>query len=85
MPTSLTIVLAALVVLGRFAIEPRLELPTREGTYEAFAHLFVGGLFGAWLALCKTKAQCKGRWCLALALGLSLFELAMFIYQKFLS
>ena len=33
------------LVIGRFTIEPRLDLPTWEGTYETVAHLFVGGLF----------------------------------------
>lgn len=39
-------------VLGllRFWITPRLNLPTAIGSYEAFSHLWVGGLFGAAIA-----------------------------------
>jgi hypothetical protein len=88
MPTSLTIVLSALVVLGRFVIEPRLDLPTLEGSYEAFSHLYVGGLFGFWWARrghISERVYADGLRALILAVGLSLFELAMFIYQKFLS
>lgn len=69
------------VVIGvlRFVITPRLNLPTAEGSYEAVAHLFVGGLFGAWLV--KPK---KALWC-ATAVGLSLLELVMFVAQKSLA
>lgn len=36
--------------LLRFVITPRLDLPTATGSYEAFAHLWVGGLIGAAVA-----------------------------------
>jgi hypothetical protein len=61
---------------GRFGITPRLELPTAEGSYEAVAHMFVGGLFGAWAV-----KPTKWLW-LAMAVAISLVELAMFIIQK---
>jgi len=77
---------AAVVVLGRFAIEPRLDLPTMEGSYEAFAHLFVGGLFGACLASQGTRHDAiygDSAFYFLLGLMLSLFELAIFLVQKF--
>ena len=48
--TDTVLVLLTLVVAGlRCLMAPRLDLPTAQGSYEAFAHLFVGGLFGAWM------------------------------------
>lgn len=38
-----------------------------QGSYEAIAHLFVGGILGAWLAT-------RERWLLAIAIGLSVVE-----------
>jgi hypothetical protein len=55
---------------------PRLDLPTAQGSYEAFAHLFVGGLFGAWVVK-RTKLL----W-LVLAVSVSILELVLFIVQK---
>ena len=40
-----------------------------EGSYEAFAHLFIGGLIGAWLVK-------RERLYLGLVVGLSIVELA---------
>jgi len=45
------------------------------GSYQAFAHLFVGGLIGAWLAS-------KDKVCLVLLLYLCLIELGCFLYSK---
>lgn len=49
MTKLLLIIAIAACGIGRFFIVPRLQLPTWEGSYEAFSHLFAGGLFGAWL------------------------------------
>lgn len=37
-------IFAFLILLGRIWITPRLNVPTIEGCYESFAHLFVGFL-----------------------------------------
>lgn len=77
---------AVVLVVGRFLITPRLDVPTMVGCYEAFAHLFVGGLFGVWFNRKGTRAEaiCPiGFDCLVLAIALSLFELVMFLIQKF--
>lgn len=72
--------LVALVVgVLRLLITPRLDLPTTEGCYEAFAHIFVGGLFGAWLV----RRPAKSLW-LVLALCISTVELTAFLVQKFM-
>jgi hypothetical protein len=64
------------VIVGRLLIVPRLDLPTAEGSYEAFAHLFVGGLFGAWMV-----KRTEWLW-LSLAIAASILELVIFIVQK---
>ena len=70
------VVLILLVVLFGVA---RFFIPTHElsvhGSYEAFAHLFVGGLIGAWLV---SKNKVYG----LLALGLSGLELTAFLTLK---
>jgi hypothetical protein len=38
-----------------------------QGSYEALAHLFVGGLIGAWLVT-------KARWLLVVGIGLTIVE-----------
>ena len=43
------ITVAIALGIGRLFITPRLKIPTWSGSYEAFAHLFVGGLIGAYL------------------------------------
>lgn len=59
------------VGIGRFFIPKHgLSLP---GTYEAFAHLFVGGLIGVWLAT-------KNKTYLYLVLSLSAVELFAFLF-----
>lgn len=67
---------AVSTIVGRCIITPRLDLPTAEGSYEAFAHLFVGALFGAGITR-------KDAFWFGIAIGLSLFELVMFLLQKF--
>lgn len=52
MRAALWLVALAMAVL-RFFIPTRDLSPS--GSYEAFAHLFVGGLLGAWLATKKCK------------------------------
>jgi hypothetical protein len=75
--TDTVLVLLTLVVAGvRCLMAPRLDLPTAQGSYEAFAHLFVGGLFGAWVVR-RTKLL----W-LVLAASVSILELVLFIVQK---
>ena len=46
-----------------------------EGSYEAFAHLFVGGLIGAWLVT-------RERLYLGLVIGLSIVELASALFKR---
>lgn len=86
MGRSLALVGAIVVVLGRVLVEPRLDLPTVEGSCEAFAHLFVGGLFGACLASRGTRHDAiygDSTFYFLLGTMLSLFELAIFLVQKF--
>ncbi len=45
-----------------------------EGSYEAFAHLFVGGLIGAWLVT-------RERLYLGLVIGLSIVELVSAFFK----
>lgn len=80
--------IAAAIAIARLFITPRLNVPTAEGSYEAVAHLFVGGLFGAWWMHYShdemnfhevTKSR---NYFLFIALGPSLFELGMFLIQK---
>ncbi len=85
----LLVVTCALAVV-RFHITPRLNLPTSEGSYEACAHLFVGGLIGAWLIArnggVSTYAIVQRRQtayiCGVLALLLTVVELVCFLIQK---
>lgn len=87
------LIFISLVIIGiRIVITPRLNLPTYEGSYEAFAHMFVGGLFGCaiktWIARKDIDyydydygaEDAKFYWYLAWAV--SLFELFMFTIQK---
>jgi hypothetical protein len=61
-----------LCAVGRFLIPGHaLSLP---GTYEAFAHLWVGGLLGAWC--------CSRNWRLLAAVGLlSVLEVVLFLLR----
>jgi hypothetical protein len=94
---KLIILSALLFAVGRFFITPRLNLPTIEGSYEAFAHLYVGYLFGAavhWQNMINSHrlfitsiyeelrfAATKNLYFQA-AILLSLLELVMFMVQK---
>ncbi len=89
---NILLIITILLGIGRFFITPRLNLPTVEGLYETTAHLFVGGLFGAWFAGYKLRKIFPletrimfgtiNDW-LFMAIGLSLLELIMFLLQKF--
>ena len=46
---------------------PRTHPVSMQGSYEALAHLFVGGVIGAWLVT-------RARWLLAIAIGLTAVE-----------
>ena len=61
----------------RFALPPRLEIPTAVGSYEAFVHLFTGGLIGAWMV-----KRSEWSW-LAMAVAISLLEVVVFLVQKY--
>jgi hypothetical protein len=70
---SLIVLIAIAVGIGRpFLSSHPLSL---EGSYEAFAHLFVGGLIGAWLF----KRQ---RLYLGLVIALSVVELASALLKR---
>jgi hypothetical protein len=60
-------VITVAVVLG--IIRPFLapHPVSMQGSYEALAHLFVGGVIGAWLVT-------RARWLLAIAIGLTAVE-----------
>jgi hypothetical protein len=60
-------VIAVAAVLG--IIRPFLppHPVSAQGSYEALAHLFVGGVIGAWIVT-------KARWLLAIAIGLTAVE-----------
>jgi hypothetical protein len=73
MKTSVLAAVSLSFATGRFFV-PTHEL-SKAGTYEAFAHLFVGGLVGAWLA---TREMCY----LWLALALSAVELTAFLMTR---
>lgn len=68
------IMVSVAICFGIFRfILPVPKPPSWSGTYEAFAHLFVGGLLGAWLLTYK-------RFFLWLVLLLTALELFAFIY-----
>ncbi len=63
----------ALFSVGRFFIPSHgLSLT---GTYEAFAHLFIGGLIGAWIGTRQT-------WLVWVIAGLSAVELLAFLFKR---
>lgn len=72
--------LAAAVAVGRVFITPRLtHIPSPEMSYEAFVHLFVGGLIGvSWYDWHDKTATLYGR----IGWGLAFWELGWFIVQK---
>jgi hypothetical protein len=59
--------IAVVIVLGiaRPLLAP--HTVSLQGSYEARAHLFVGGVIGAWVITCA-------RWLLAIAIGLTAVE-----------
>jgi hypothetical protein len=64
----------------------RLFVPTRTSlspalSYEALAHVFVGGLLGAAFTCCYYQKQ-SGKQLLLMAVLISAIELAMFLYHK---
>ena len=72
---ALVVLLAIILGVGRFLITPRLNLPTAEGVYEAFAHLFIGALIGA-------AAVRRSRLYVTVVVGLTLIELVAFLVQR---
>jgi len=64
----IAVVLAALRLMGH-----------KDQAFQAAAHLFVGGLFVAWF-LGRPPAQ--ARWNLAIAVVLSVIELAAFLFSR---
>lgn len=74
MDVALALITLAFGVM-RFFITPRLDLPTMTGCYEAFVHLFVGGLIGAYIV------KRNSVW-LVLAVCITILEVVMFLVQK---
>ena len=70
--TILLVVSLVFGILRFFMPTHALSLP---GTYEAFAHLFLGGLAGAW-------AVSKDKYYLFLVIMLSIVEIFAFIHSK---
>lgn len=84
---AMVVALAAVCAIGRFLIVPRLDIPTFEGCYESFAHLFVGFLIGVWIVVAGSPGSPRERddWrslCKWTVIGLSLLEIVMFAIQK---
>lgn len=73
-------VVAAVVIVSIAFAVGRFFIPTHglspAGSYEAFAHLFVGGMIGAWLM------DRKQRLLLWLAIAISVVELAAFLLLR---
>ena len=69
--------IAIAVVLG--VIRPFLSPHpvSLQGSYEALAHLFVGGVVGAWLVT-------RARWLLVIGIGLTLVEVASAVVSSFM-
>lgn len=74
------------IVVGRILIVPRLDIPTTTGSYEAFAHLFVGALIGAWWRdreVSKLLGWYQGITPYgSLAIALTMLEVIIFVVQK---
>jgi uncharacterized membrane protein YfcA len=64
----IALALAALRLLGH-----------KDAAFQAAAHLFVGGLVGAWLS---ARPAPRARWYFGLAIALSLVELAAFLASR---
>ena len=70
-------IIAMAVVLG--VIRPFLSPHpvSLQGSYEAIAHLFVGGVVGAWLVT-------RARWLLVIGIGLTVVEVASAVASSFM-
>jgi len=70
-------IIAIAVVLG--VIRPFLSPHpvSLQGSYEALAHLFVGGVVGAWLVT-------RARWLLVIGIGLTVVEVASAVASSFM-
>ena len=70
-------IIALAIVLG--VIRPFLSPHpvSLQGSYEAFAHLFVGGVVGAWLVT-------RARWLLVIGIGLTVVEVASAVASSFM-
>ena len=71
------VIIAIAVVLG--VIRPFLSSHpvSLQGSYEALAHLFVGGVIGAWLVT-------RARWLLVIGIGLTVVEVASAVASSFI-
>jgi hypothetical protein len=70
-------IIAIAVVLG--VIRPFLSPHpvSLQGSYEALAHLYVGGVVGAWLVT-------RARWLLGIGIGLTVVEVASAVVSSFM-
>lgn len=70
-------IIAIAIVLG--VIRPFLSPHpvSFQGSYEAIAHLFVGGVVGAWLVA-------RARWLLVIGIGLTVVEVASAVARSFM-
>ena len=70
-------IIAIAMVLGviRPFLSPRSV--SLQGSYEAVAHLFVGGVAGAWLVT-------RARWLLVIGIGLTIVEVASAVASSFM-
>ena len=70
-------IIAIAIVLGM--IRPFLSPHpvSLQGSYEALAHLFVGGVVGAWLVT-------RARWLLVIGIGLTVVEVASAVASSFM-
>jgi hypothetical protein len=69
------VIVAAVLVAAMRPFMP-LHSASLHGSYEAMAHIFVGGLFGAWLVN-------RQRWLLMAALAISAVELICAVSSAF--
>lgn len=77
MKTKVVVLLVVVTAVGRLFITPRLtHIPSAEMSYEAFAHLFCGGLIGVHLYDRTQKLYGYMGW------GLAFWELGCFLIQK---
>ena len=69
-------IIAIAIVLG--VIRPFLSPHpvSLQGSYEALAHLFAGGVVGAWLVT-------RARWLLVIGIGLTIVEVASAVASSF--